>query len=81
MWRGVRKLADQNPVVMGSWVRLATFVWWTHAFVGSPSSSLLLPSFHPQQIMGITALLMPMVVVPVRRGLGFKTNQYDKMYH
>ena len=30
-------------------------------------------------MMGGVACSMPFVVVPIRRGLGLKTNQYDKM--
>ena len=46
---GIKRLADQNPIVMMAWC------------------------------MGITAVAMPFVVVPIRESLGYRTNQYTKV--
>ena len=70
MYANVKRFADVNPIIFASWVCISSlnyvFAWFANHF----RSKI--------QVMGITAFLMPFVVVPIRRQLGYRTNQYDK---
>jgi hypothetical protein len=88
MLRGVRRLADTNPVVMLAWVS-----WNLHmlaavrcvsfsnscdpvALCVTHSLSTFLAGLS--KVMGGIGIVLPFIVVPVRGALGYNTNQYTK---
>ena len=68
MFFAAKRLADQNPVVMAAWVIKITYLCYKSI------RNLL----YDIQVMGVTGIVLPFIVVPIRSALGFKTNQYTK---